>query len=311
MISLNVKVLSGLHTGAKWKYNDGSISIGGSSLSDIFLCDDGLPDKLITLTFAQNKLLISDASELIEQNEDFQKYVRKGLFSDQKLVLEVAGVQIEISVNLVSRNVVNWAMARVLRLFSDAVDVVHGLGIRLFVGLSGIFVVAITGCVLFLGTSGAQTSHAGQSGSDPAHSNELSTEDILTRRMLENIEADMKMFVQTNQLKQVRFSSTEKGLNIEGELSRLQIASVEKQLAHLASHYGQQLQIQAKLSLSEEQKIVDSLDTRSITFGSTAVLELRTNEQLFVGSVYQGLVVKEISPEKIVLQGDSEYVIRI
>lgn len=310
MINLNVKVLSGLHTGAKWKYSDGSISIGGSSMSDIFLCDDGLPDKLLTLTFAQNKLLISDASDLIDQNEDFQKYLRKGLFSDQKLVLDVAGVQIEISVNLVSRNVVNWATARGLRMFSDVVDLVHGLGIRLFVALSGIFVVAITGGVLFLGTSGAQTSHAGQSELE-VHSNELSTEDMLAKRMKENAQTDMEMFLQTNRLSQVKMAVTDKGLSIEAELSRQQIAVMEKQLMLLASHYGNQLQIEAKLSLSTEQKIVDSLDTRSITFGSTAVLELRNDEQLFVGSVYQGLLIKEISPEKIVLQGESEYVIRI
>ena len=90
-------------------------------------------------------------------------------------------------------------------------------------------------------------------------------------------------------------------------MSRAELVKFERLLKKLSLDYGQNVKIKANVALTLEQKIVDSLAIRSVSFGEQPVVTLSSGERLFIGSSYKNLEVKEVKLDGIVLAGSSVY----
>ena len=60
MLTLKVEVTSGLHAGARWTFDHGIVTLGGDANSEVFLCDEGIPEQCMRLRIFGNRITFED-----------------------------------------------------------------------------------------------------------------------------------------------------------------------------------------------------------------------------------------------------------
>ena len=310
MIYLLVKAKSGLHAGATWRLDKHVFTLGASSRADVFLCDPGVPDMLITFRKSGRKVRIEGVNEEVRLRSSDNRDVSEVLLPSQTAILDFRQIQIEVQVLTASYNLASAFGDRFMYYVHDFLRMLRSLGLKAFFGLLFLTSLAITGLVLFFGTAGVVKSEASVLNK-PAPDTQLLSPPPQRRSMDEqmalNVAQEMRDFAQRVNAQHFYVDVNNTQVTIEAVLSRLQSVQFEKELRRQGRDYGQNVEIQATLDLTQEQKIIDSLEVERIVLGTRPALVLRDGSMLYVGGDYQGLNVRSIGARKVVLQGNTTY----
>lgn len=308
MIKIRIDVLTGLHAGANWEFNTGTVTIGGSSDCGVFLCDAGLPDYCLILKIVANKVLLDLVDSRLQGDEEIVGREGRWVYPGQSFELESNGVRFQVSIVDFSGVFAARALNAVRRVSTHTAEYVQRMGVQLVVGvcLSLAFLSTIT--ILFFGSSGNEL-NAQNNGIEYIDPNSLEFgKDIVRPNLItDTVRSELIGFASNFQ---VSFSSLVAGANnvtVSAAMSRFQIRQFESLLLDLARDYGTSVNIGAEVRLTPEQEIVDRIQVRSVSFGQQPVVTLMSGERLFIGSYYNDLRLADVSENSIVLVGDSTY----
>ncbi|HEX4843135.1 MAG TPA: hypothetical protein VFV57_05645 [Limnobacter sp.] len=310
MIFLQVKAKSGLHAGASWRLDKSVITLGASAKADVFLCDAGMPDQLLTIRKVGRKYQLESAhGESRIRSGQSQESVDL-ILPSQMATLDFRQVQLEIQSVVEHYNIATLFGDRFARMSHELTRLLRNLGMRAWFGLLFLFSVMITATVVFFGTAGVVKSEASVLPHPQHDNNTLGAEPAvspLEHHMANNVAQEMRDFAQRLQAKHFQVEIHGSSVSIDAMLSRAQTTLFERALVRQTMDYGQYVTIQAKLEFTEEQKIIDALDVERIVLGARPALILRDGTMLYIGGDFQGLEVVSIAPRKVILQGDTTY----
>lgn len=314
MIYLLVKAKSGLHAGATWKLDKHRFTFGASSNADVFLCDPGVPESLITFRRHGRKIRIEGANEEVRFRSTDNRDVSEVLLPSQTAVMDFRHIQMELQVLTASYNFTNAFGDRFTYFFHDCIQVLRNLGIKAFFGLLFLISLTITGLVLFFGTAGVVKSEASSLNKTAERAKLLKPappQRSMDQQMAVNAAQEMQDFAQRVGAKvfDVKVNGTE--VEISAQLSRSQAIQFEQELRRQTRDYGEKIDLRAALEFTEEQKAIDSLVIERIVLGSRPALVLRDGSMLYVGGDYQGLKVMSIGARQVVLYGTSTYEVNL
>lgn len=312
MIKVNIEVLSGLHAGAEWSFSSGEITIGGNANCSVFLCDQGLPDFCLTLKLIGNRVLLKqvDEGKVLEQNSDLRGKIGRWLYPETSQRLKFDDVEIIVKIVDASQLFLTRIANGMRRNVSGMADVVQEMGMRIVVAVSLTLGVACTVVIMFLGTSGAELRAANKGprvNYVPADELDFASNRTGPNRIIDSVQQDLLEFRDKESIQFTSLKWTENSVDLSAEMSRAELSKFERLLKKLSLDYGQSITITAKIALTQEQKIVDNLAVRSVSFGEQPVVTLISGERLFIGSRYKNLEVKEVRLDGIVLAGNSVY----
>lgn len=310
MIYLLIKAKSGLHAGATWRLDKHVFTLGASSRADVFLCDPGVPDMLITFRKSGRKVRIEGANEEVRLRSSDNRELSEVLLPSQTAILDFRQIQIEIQVLTASYNIANAFGDRFRYYVHDFLRLLRSLGLKAFFGLLFLTSLAITGLVLFFGTAGVVKSEASVLNKPVPDSHLLSAPPerrSMGEQMALNVAQDMRDFAQRVNAQHFYVDIDKTQVMIEAVLSRLQSVQFEQELRRQGRDYGEYVDIKATLDFTDEQKIIDSLEVQRIVLGTRPALVLRDGSMLYVGGDFQGLNVMSISARKVVLSGNTTY----
>ncbi len=308
MIKVKVDVLTGLHAGANWEFNSGTVTIGGSSDCSVFLCDAGLPDYCLCLKFYSNKLMLDTVDSSLRGDEEIVGREGRWVYPGQSFELESHGVKFQVSVIDYSGLLLAGAVNAVRRVTTHSIEYVQRMGVQLVVGvcLSLAFLSTVT--VLFFGSSSNELNAANKSV-DYFDPNSVDVASRVTRpnMIVDTVRSELIGFASNNQVSYTSLVTGASSISVSAAMSRFQIRQFENLLLDLARDYGPSVNISAEVRLTPEQEVVDQIRIRSVSFGSQPVVTLMSGERLFIGSFYNELRLADVSENSIVLVGESTY----
>jgi hypothetical protein len=311
MIYLLIKAKSGLHAGATWRFEKSTFSLGASSKADVFLCDPGVPDTLIKFRKVGRKIRIEGLNDEARLRSLDNRDVSDILLPSQAAILDFRQVQIEIQVLAATYNVASALGDRFAYLFQDLLQLLRNLGVKAFFGLLFLMGILMTGLVLFFGTAGVVKSEASIPKKTVQQENYPVTPNppqfSMQQHMARNVAQEMRDFAQRIDAKYFDVQLNDTQVQIEAQLSRLQAVQFEQHLNRQGRDYGQHVDIRAKLSFTQEQKTIDSLEVERIMLGTRPAIVLRDGSMLYVGGSFNGMDVVSIGPRKVVLKGAATY----
>lgn len=303
MINVKIEILSGLHSGASWVFSSGDVSIGGNSQCSVFLCDEDLPDFCIQLRIIGNRILLKEVNPGLAGADELVGREGKWIYPDQLFMLECAGVRFSLSV-LDRSAVLLDRIANIMRKsVHRSLELIQGMGIQLVLGVSFCLGLLSTVIVLFLGTVGGSNVEAKENKSlDSPTALEVAAK---PNKIVDSVQQELSRFSESQKVSFSTLEIKDDSISVSAEFTRVQMKNFERLLQNLARDYGDSVSITAKLSLNQEQKLVDEIDVQSVSFGSQPVVMLRTGERLFMDAMYNELRLVKVSSNSIVLEGKS------
>lgn len=314
MMYLLIKAKSGLHSGATWKLDKHFFTLGASPNADVFLCDPGVPESLITFRRCGRKIRIEKANEEVRFRSTDNRDVSEVLLPSQTAIMDFRHIQMELQVLTSSYNFSSAFGDRFTYLFHDCVQMLRNFGIKAFFGLLFLISLSITGLVLFFGTAGVVKSEASSLNKTAERAKLLKPAPPqlkMDQIMALNAAQDMQDFAQRVGAKvfDVKVNGTE--VEVNAQLSRAQAIQFEQELRRQSRDYGEKIDLRASLDFTDEQKAIDSLTVERIVLGSRPALVLRDGSMLYVGGDYRGLKVMSIGARQVVLYGSSTYEVNL
>lgn len=303
MISVRISALSGLHIGATWSFSQGEFSVGGSAACSVFICDEDFPEVFLKMKIRGRRVLIDESSS-VEIGETGSDANCRWLFPDQKVFVEHEGVKFCIEVLDTSGKMLAKVTNIIRRTMFQTVESVRGIGVSLILGLSLVLGMSSTVIILFLGTSNVSSLEA---KTNEKLAEEQRKAEVVNNQILLAIQAEMNAFAKAQSLDNFKLITAQKDVSVEGKMSRRSLSQFEELLTKLARDYGGSVRLKAQVELTNEQKVVDSVQVRSISLGDQPVVILRSGQKLFLGSFYENLRLVEITEDKIVFVGQSSY----
>lgn len=310
MIYLLIKAKSGLHAGATWRLDKHMFTLGASSRADVFLCDPGVPDSLITFRKSGRKIRIEGMNEELRIRSTDNRDVSEVLLPSQTAILDFRQIQIEVQVLTASYNFASAFGDRFTYFFHDLLRMLRNLGIKAFFGLLFFCSLAVTALLLFFGTAGVVKSEASMLDKSAERAALLPPPPkrrAVDLHMAQNAAQEMRDFAQRVNAQNFTVQVNDTQVNIQAVLSRLQSVEFERELNRQSRDYGEKIDIIATLEFTEEQKVIDSLEVERIVLGARPALVLRDGSMLYVGGQFQGLNVMSIGPRQVVLSGATTY----
>ena len=312
MIYTLIKAKSGLHAGATWCFEH-SITLGANGQADVFLCDPGIPDTLVTLRKAGRRFYIENLHKDAIINSADQKKIDNILFPNQSVSLDFKHIQLEINILNSANGLLTALTDNLSRVGHAFTRLVRGLGTKAIVGLLFLVGLLLTTMILFFGTAGVVQSEASvmskaQAKADATDQEAAQNKAIvqvasLEDRMSQNVADEMKVFAQRANAQYLDIKVDGTKVNIDTELSRAQAVEFERELVRVSRDYGDKVEIMATLQLTEEQKKVDAIDIEQVILGTRPVIILRDGARLYLGANYEGLNVVSIDSRKVTLKG--------
>jgi hypothetical protein len=309
---IQVEILSGLHKGASWEFTSGEISIGGSPNCSVFLCDEHLPDQCLHLKMIGNRVSLIYLDSEMGGIEDLISRVGKWIYPDQFYTFNSKGIEFSVSIKDVSGDVWSRLGNVAARLLGNVADTVQAMGVRLVVGISLGLGVLSTVTLLFLG-SGTGVLNAAQKPRvdyyDPAKigTNPSDTQLAVPVTAEESVLNELLEFSKTYSATYNEATAKDGSVKVQAQMNRAQLSNFEKLLQKLVLDYGDKVSVQASIQLSPEQKIVDQIVVQSVMLGEQPVVTLENGERLFVGAFYENLRLQQVTPNGLVLVGESTY----
>ncbi len=304
MINIKIEVLTGLHSGATWEFNGGEVSVGGSSMCSVFLCDQVLPDSCLKLKIIGNRVLLVGVNAELEGASELIGREGKWIYPDQAFVFEYQGVRFSLSILDASAMFLSRIGNYLRRKAVASAELVQGMGLQFVLGVSFCLGLASTVTVLFLGSVGANKAEA-KEYKDLENKIKLAEVAAKPNQVIDSVKQELMAFASAEKIKLNQFEIKDDAVTLAAEMTRIQLKSFENTLQNLARDYGSSVSISARLSLSKEQMLVDEIDVRSVSFGNQPVVTLRGGERLFLDSFYNDLRLVEVSANRIVLVGQS------
>ncbi len=306
MIHIQVKAKSGLHAGALWRFDQSFLTMGAHPQADVFLCDPDIPDNLITLRKMGRRYEIESINGEARLTSPDLKKVEATIFPSQLLTLDFRHVQLELEVLTASYGLASSMRDKAARGLYRMVQFLRGLGARAIVAFLFIVSLLITTTVLFFGTAGVVKSQASIANKKPV-AQKASNVVPIQDRMATNIAQEFNEFAQRMSTSAMRVNIQGNQVKIEAELSRTQSVEFERLLTRVTQDYGTQVQIQAQLRLTPEQKKIDNIQVEQVVLGTKPVIVLRDGERLYLGGDYNGVKLVGIQADKVVFQGTAMY----
>lgn len=302
MINVKIDVLSGLHAGASWVFNNGEISVGGNPQCSVFLCDQDLPDFCVRLKVIGNRVLLREVNPALVGADELVGREGKWVYPDQVFAIESQGVKFNLSI--VDSSAVIWARLGnfACKSLSSSAELIQGMGVKLVLGISFCMGLVSTVTVLFLGTVGANNLEAREREAAMENKGLVISK---PHKVIDSVREELVRFSETRKVSYTSLEVKDDSVRVVADMNRVQMRDFENMLKNLARDYGKTVSISAQLALSQEQKLVDEIDVRSVSYGSQPVVMLRGGERLFLDSVYNNLRLVEVSTNKIVLVGQS------
>jgi hypothetical protein len=304
MISVTIEALSGLHVGAKWSFNGGEFSIGGSSACSVFICDEGFPEVFLVMKILGRRVMIDSSSSGVEVGESKQGSSGKWLYPDQKVLVEYQGVQFSITVIDASGKLMAKLGDSLQRRLFETVESIRGIGVSLVLGLSFAMGLGTTVVVLFLGTSNASRLEAKTNENPRATVVEAPS---LIEQIKGAINSELTAFAQDKNIEVFRVVESDNSIAVETQMSRKNLVNFESLLSKLAKDYGNMVLFNVKVSFTDEQSIIDQLQIRSVSLGEQPVVILRNGQKLTLGSFYESLRLVDVNENRVVFSGKSTY----
>lgn len=308
MLHTLIKAKSGLHAGASWRFDQGRVTLGSSAKADVFLCDPDIPEALITLRRRGRRYRIESVHDEVRLNASDHRKIDDVIFPAQVVNLDFRHIQLEIEVLSTSYNIANSFGDRFSQLLHGFTQMLREVGAKAICTMLLIIGLILTTAILFFGTAGVVKSQA----STVPKPTELPRAELrkpkpmdVTQHMMANAEQEVRDFAQRIGTQRISVERKAGELSIQAVLSRSQHAEFEKALVQLGRDYGDNIDIFAKVKLSDEQLAVDRLDIEQIVLGSKPVVVLRDGMRLYLGGNIDGLTVSAINAQRVLLKGES------
>ena len=224
---------------------------------------------------------------------------------DQVFTIESNGVRFNLSV--VDSSAVIWArLGNFMRKsLSSTAELIQGMGVQLVLGISFCLGLISTVTVLFLGSAGANSLEAREKEAALENPEQVVVA-AKPHKIIDSVREELMRFSQTQKVAYTSLEVKDDTVRLVAEMNWVQTRNFESMLKNLARDYGTSVSISAQLALTQEQKLVDEIDVRSVSYGNQPVVMLRSGERLFLDSEYNNLRLIEVSTNKIVLMGQSE-----
>lgn len=314
MLTLKIEVTSGLHAGARWTFDHGIVTLGGHANSEVFLCDEGIPDKCMRLRIFGNRITFEDMAAEVRYLGQAGKAVNRTLYVGQTINFSCRQVQFSVSACDESSMLWNRMLTNGSRLFGGMVELVRSIGPGTVLAISCLIGLLVTTVILFFGTVRPPDYQALPASDSPSSTNTNTYTPPppvppLGEQLLRVVKSELAEFQGRQKLDDfVVHSDLQQGsITIEGRLSRSQLRKFESLLKQIASDHGNQIDILATVDLSKEQKSVDKIEVAGVLLGTHPALLLRDGTRLFVGANYQGVVLDQISENGLVFVGNTRY----
>lgn len=311
MLTLKIEVTSGLHAGAQWTFDHGIVTLGGDANSEVFLCDEGIPEQCMRLRIFGNRITFEDMAADVRYLGQAGKSTNRTLYAGQSIKFSCRQVQFSVSASNESGLLWTRILTTGSRFFGGMVELVRSIGPGTVLALSCLIGLLATTVILFFGTTRPPEFQASPaSGSSSGVNSDVSSPlPPMTEQLLDVVKTELIEFQDRQNLDDftVRSDPEQGSINIEGRLSRSQLLKFENLLKQIASDHGNQIDILAKVDLSNEQKSIDDIEVAGVLLGTHPALLLRDGTRLFVGANYQGVVLDQVSESGLVFVGSTRY----
>lgn len=310
MIGLTIEVSSGLHAGARWKFNNGLVTLGGNANSEVFLCDDGIPDQCMKMRIFGNRVSLEELASEVRHLGQVGKTPSRTLYAGQSLSLSCRQVQFTISAAEESGLFWDGIVNDTSRAFGSMIEMIRSIGAGTVVTISCLIGLLITTTVLFFGTSNFSESQAFAPGwiDNPDRSKTLRLPPPnISEQLVKVIDTELVKFKDEEKLDQFSVKVETGSVKVDGNLSRIQLVKFERLIKRIAADFGQHMEIVANIELTTEQKKLDQIDIAGVLLGESPVVVLRDGTRLFVGSAFEGIQLSEVSENRLVFVGDARY----
>lgn len=286
--------------------DESSITLGAHPQAEVFLCDPDVPDNLITLRRVGRRYEIETVNPEARLSSSDLKKVEETLFPSQVVTLDFRHIQLELQVVNLANGFTSLLRDSASRRVYRVLQFLRGLGARAIVAFLFVLSLVITTIILFFGTAGIVKSEASVKRSS-MNAKQSPAPLPIESRIVSNVSEELSLFAQRANVNKFQLSSELKKVQVKAELSRAQGIEFEKLLARLARDYGNLIEIEAVVNLSQEQRTVDNIAVEQIVLGNKPVIVLRDGERLFVGGLYMGVTLIDIQSGKAIFKGDTVY----
>lgn len=311
MLTLSIEVTSGLHAGAKWTFDRGIVTLGGNANSEVFLCDEGIPDQCMKIRIFGNRITFEEIAAEVRYLGQAGKSTNRTLYAGQSINFSCRQIQFSVSALNESGPVLTRLINFGSRFFGGLMELVRSIGPGAILTLSCLIGLLVTTVILFFGSMRqpeVQASPAAESTAPHIKNISLSTPPI-KEQLLGVVQSELVEFQGSQKLDDfvIDTDMVKGSVNIKGRLSRQQLHKFETLLQRIASDHGNQIDILATVDLSNEQKSVDKIDVSGVLLGAHPALILRDGTRLFVGAKYNGVVLDQVTENGLVFVGNTRY----
>jgi hypothetical protein len=311
MLALNIEVTSGLHAGAKWKFNHGIVTLGGNANSEVFLCDDGIPDQCLKLRVHGNRITFEEISSDVRFLGQAGKTPSRVIYAGQSMTITCRQVQFTITANSESGLLWSKFANNGARFFGGALELVRSIGPGTVMAISCLFGLMATTVILFFGSANFSESQAFPAANLIENPKAIPPPPAppVADQLLRVVQLQLLQFKGEQKLSDfdVNIEYEKVRVSARGSMSRMQLQIFESLIKRISSDHGRQIEIIATLSLTDEQKAVDDIEVAGVLLGAQPALMLRDGTRLFVGASYQGVVLDQVSESGLVFVGSTRY----
>lgn len=304
MIYLRIKAKSGLHAGATWTLSNGVVALGANTHSDVFLCDPDIPNTLVSLKKNGRKYVVESLHDEVRVSS-----ADRVLLPSHTLTVDFRQVQLEIDVLNMSSDWFASLRDAMNHRFHQGVQLFRNVGLKAFAGLVFLITFLLTVMIVFYGTTGGEKVEASVLKHAAAKGQTV-------QQQLKQQQGDQMAIAAASELDQVAHELKIQDLNVQvnrnrvqlsAALSRVQAVGVERALGRIARDYGQAIQINAKVQLTPEQRLVDQIQVEQVVLGQRPVVVLSDGSRLYVGGRYHGVRLVAVDKDKLVFKGNVAY----
>lgn len=309
MTYVQVKAKSGLHAGATWVASKSHVTIGANPNADVFICDSDVPDILLLLRRYGRRYQIENIHPEAKTNNTNDQPGETSLFAGQDLTVNFRHIQLDLFIQHGKQGWGSSVSDTYQRLWYAILYGLRNIGAKAIVGFLFLVSLLLTSYVLFFGSVGTVQAEAIQNFEERSAAS--SAPDVpmvkMGEQLVNNLVSEISAFAENAAIPSLVVSSQEDAVSMEGEVSRAQMAAFEEKLIRLTRDYGENVDITARLKLTDEQLVVDEINVQQLILGSRTVAILRDGQTLYEGGEYKGIRVVTIDSSKVVLQGKSRY----
>ncbi|NJM31689.1 MAG: hypothetical protein HC848_00820 [Limnobacter sp.] len=309
MTHLQVHAKSGLHAGATWSLEQTFVFVGSNPNSEVFLCDSGVPDRLLALRRSGRKYIIDSLHDDARLVSSDQNPADRVLMPAKTLKVDFQHIQLELSIQTGSGGMV-YSLADTLdRAVYSTVQFLRSVGLRAVMALLFLIGLAITVGVMFFGTMGGVEMRPKPADS-ALESLDMSVDSPklpLSKQMARTVATELGGFAEKYKTDKMSVQVEDTKVALQAELSRAQLNVLEGLMTRLMRDYGRFVDLQATVSLTPQQQALDKIEVAKVVLGQKPVVVLRDGSRLYLGARVEDAELIGISTDRLTFEADTLY----